>query len=129
MHLCQPLQTALEGHVPDLPKDIVWGGAKSVCYSFTVSIIVTRGKVEAGLQSAYLSALAAIIYALILAVMKKLINRESYKPFFLSLGVVYLVSENVGPRLTFTTTLFATAFPNMLQKPKMQTPLFGIIVT
>lgn len=128
MNVCQPLQTALEGYVPDLPKDIIWGSVKSVGYSFTVSIIVTQGKIEAGLHSACLSALAVMIYALIMVVMKRLIGKGSYEPFFLSLGVVHVVSEKVGPKLSFTTSVFATALPNLLKKPMTQTPLFGIIV-
>ncbi len=128
MNLCQPLQTAIEGYVPDLPKDVVWGCVKSVGYSFTVSIIITQGKVEVGLQSAYLSAVAVVIYAVMMVVIKRLVDKGPYEAFFLSFSGVYLVSEKVGPRFSFTTTLFATALPNLLKKPMTQTPLFGIIV-
>lgn len=128
MNLCQPIQTALERYVPDVPKDIVWGSVKSVGYSFTVSIILTQGKYEAGLESAGLSALAVIIYAVIIVVMRQLSIKESGEPFFLSLFSLHVINKKAERHPSFTATFFATAIPNLLKKPMTQTPLFGIIV-
>ena len=135
--ICQPAQTTLESFIPGIPKDAVWGGAQNSVYSFTVSVILTKGNYIAGAKSALLAVIATVIYALIVAFFAQFPDSSGKKSdptiplelFFITSGATYLISEMAGPKIEVMISIFAAGIPNAIKYPVGQTPFFGTIVT
>ncbi len=131
--MLQKIQLLIEAHVPGVPGDAVYGTVRSAAYSFTISMIQTKGNYIAGAQSAALAAFATAIYALTVAFFNKLVSTgeweraKTHGAFFVANVMTYIVTEFVGAKMAVSISVLYTGAPYALEYPGMKTPLFGLI--
>lgn len=138
----QNFQRNLNSWIPEVPEDAVLGCAKSALASFTVSILITKGNVFAGLKAGIVAYVASVVHTVVLTVIAKAISLYrvvltvetwsyiSHGVTLFSLFSSYLYGRKWGMSLFWTLPL--TALPYMITelqlRDRLSTPLFVSLI-
>ncbi len=107
------------------PKDTVFKGIVSVVYSFTATLIVTKGNYVAASKAASLALLATLIYSLTLSLFSEFVN--SVESFFLAVGTIACLIKTRQFQASWSLSVLATLLPWTLRKGTLDAPIFGIV--
>ncbi len=127
-------QAWLSSHIAAAPQDFVHAAANSFVYSFTVTVVLSKGNLVAGLTAGSLAVCAVIIQVVCVVLVKKgneHFGSERLTPFDKGLcfmvAIVTIGSLGVKPK----TSLFFSLLPLLLTMQNAdgaKTSLMGIIV-
>ena len=125
----------LSSHTP-VPHDFIHTAASSFVYSFTVTVVLSKGNLAAGLTAGALSVCAVVIQVVCVVLVKK--GNERYGSEGLTSfdkGLCFMVAivtiESLNLCVKPKTSLFFSLLPLLLTKQNGnsdKTPLLGIVV-
>ena len=131
---CSRTQSWLSSQIPAIPQDFVHAVAISFVYSFTVTVVLSKGNFVSGLAAGAFAVCAVVIQVVCVVLVKK--GNEYFGPGGLTsfdkglcfmMALVTIGSLGINPK----TSLFFSLLPLLLKAQNGnpdKTPLMGIYV-